>query len=94
MKRKVRQSGIAHLRMLPLGIRDRVIYNVSVRHKESTWKVMTGRYDDMRDFINGSMIWADTREGREFWSCLHDHGVRKTSSKYKELMKTVPLMKP
>jgi hypothetical protein len=94
MKRQKDKQGINFLRMLPLGVRDRVIYNVSVRHEKNTWKIMTGRYSDMKDFINSSMIWADTREGREFWACLHDDGVRVAVSKHKDHLKTVPVRKP
>ena len=94
MKRQKDKQGIDFLRMLPLGVRDRVIYNVSVRHEKNTWKIMTGRYSHMKDFINSSMIWADTREGREFWACLHDDGVREALSKYKDYLKEFPLRKP
>jgi len=94
MKKEKAKQGIDFLRMLPLGVRDRVIYNTSKRYGSDTWKVMTGRYSHMKDFINSSMIWADTREGREFWACLHEDGVRVAVSKHKDYLKTVPIIKP
>lgn len=94
MKKEIRKQGIEFLRMLPFGIRDRVIYNVSIRHEKNTWKIMTGKYSHMKDFINSSMIWADTREGREFWACLHDEGVRVALLRHKDHLKELPLKKP
>lgn len=94
MKKEKAKQGIDFLRMLPLGVRDRVIYNTSKRYGSDTWKIMPGRYSHMKDFINSSMIWADTREGREFWACLHEDGVRVAVSKHKDHLKTVPIRKP
>jgi len=94
MKRKMRQSGIDYLKMLPLGIRDRAIYNISISYKERTWEILAGRYENMRCFINNSMIWNDTKEGQKFWSCLHDTDVKNAVTKFKEHLKTVPITKP
>jgi hypothetical protein len=93
MKKKTVPSGLDYLRQLPLGIRDRALYNISIRHKQNSWQVLLQKYDSMRDFINSSMIWADTREGRDFWSCLHDDGVRVAVSKHKDHLKNVPVCK-
>jgi hypothetical protein len=93
MKKKTEPSGLDYLRQLPLGIRDRALYNISIRHKQNSWQVLLQKYCSISDFINSSMIWADTREGREFWSCLHDTNSKNALAKYKDHLKTVPVCK-